>query len=183
MTAHELLEWCKLRKTNLGLSNAKLAELSGTPKGTIDRLLSSDQPDFKYETIRPLIKVLVGGSFDGNPCPSPQQPEVTAPDPALVLQVHDLEKDLSFADKTISRLEDSLKSWKQAIYAVMCLCAFLSISLVGYILMDMRNTDIGLFREDFTSPAALLPILGVVAAVVAIIAIIGRKFRDHKKNT
>lgn len=71
MSAHDLLEWCKLRKAKLGLTNAKLADLSGVPKGTIDRLLSSDHSDFKFETVRPILKILVGGSFDGNPCPAP----------------------------------------------------------------------------------------------------------------
>lgn len=69
MTAPVLLEWCKSRKKYLRLSNEKLAELSGVPKGTIDRLLSGEHLDFKFETIRPLIKVLSGGEWIEAPCP------------------------------------------------------------------------------------------------------------------
>lgn len=182
MSAQDLLEWCKMRKAKLGLSNAKLAELSGTPKGTIDRLLSGDHPDFKYETIRPMIKALVGGSFSGNPCPDSQPQVVPSPDPELVLQVHDLEKDLGFADKTISHLEDSIKSWKRTIYAMMALCGVLAVSLVGYINMDMNNTNIGLFRDDYVSPAALLPFLGIFAVCVAVILLIRHTVKSKKKN-
>lgn len=69
MSAAGLLEWCKARKTFLKLSNEKLAVLSGTPKGTIDRLFSGEHLDFKFETIRPLIKVLAGGEWIEAPCP------------------------------------------------------------------------------------------------------------------
>ena len=48
MTAAEILEWCKLRKAYLKMSNAKLSEISGVPKDTIDRLLSGEHLDFKY---------------------------------------------------------------------------------------------------------------------------------------
>lgn len=70
MTAHELLEWCKLRKNRMGLSNADLAEMAGVPVGTLNRLFSSDMIDCKYETVRPIVKALVG-DWTKNPCPTP----------------------------------------------------------------------------------------------------------------
>lgn len=75
MTAHELLEWCKARKQILHLSNAKLAILANTPKGTIDRLFAGEHDDFKYETMRPLVHALVGGEIGENPCPAPLDSE------------------------------------------------------------------------------------------------------------
>lgn len=72
MSAIELMEWCKARKKHLGLSNAKLSELSNMPKGTVDRLFAGHHLDFKYETVRPMLKVLVGGKFNGDPCPNPE---------------------------------------------------------------------------------------------------------------
>lgn len=73
LTAAEALEWCKLRKNHLKMSNAKLSEISGVPKGTIDRLLSGEHLDFKYESIRPILRALIGGTFDNNPCPDPHE--------------------------------------------------------------------------------------------------------------
>lgn len=72
MPAAEILEWCKLRKSHLKLSNKKLAELSKIPEGTIARLFAGEHMDFKYESIRPILMILVGGTFDGNPCPDTQ---------------------------------------------------------------------------------------------------------------
>jgi hypothetical protein len=73
LTAAEILEWCKLRKSYMKLSNKKLAELSKIPEGTIARLFAGEHMDFKYESIRPILRVLVGGSFDNNPCPDPHE--------------------------------------------------------------------------------------------------------------
>ena len=71
MPAAEILEWCRLRIKHLKISHAKLAELSGVPKGTIDRLLSGEHLDFKHESIRPILIILVGGTFDGDSCSEP----------------------------------------------------------------------------------------------------------------
>lgn len=175
LSASDLLQWCRQRKEDLRWSNAKLADASNVPKGTIDRLFSGEGIDFKHETIRPLVKALIGGEWD-NPCPH-SQPSAE-PDPALSLQVHDLQKDLEYANKTINRLELSVRSWKQAIYAMMILCGVMAVSLVAYLCMDMGNTNIGLFREDYISPAAIFPILGTLAFCMSIALIIKHKFKN-----
>lgn len=90
LPAKELVEWCKLRKAHLKMSNAKMAELANMPKGTIDRILAGEgTADFRYESIRPLVKALLGGSFDGIPCPDPNpQADVKAEE-----RIHQLEED------------------------------------------------------------------------------------------
>ena len=73
MSTPQLLAWCKERKKELRVSNAQLAEKSGMPKGTIDRLFAGEHVDFRYETIRPLLKALTGGTWAGNPCAAPEE--------------------------------------------------------------------------------------------------------------
>lgn len=75
MTVAELVNWCKLRKTYLGLSNTRIAELANMSKGTVDGLFASSHSDFRYETIRPVLKVLVGGDWSGDACPEPTADE------------------------------------------------------------------------------------------------------------
>ena len=60
MVPSELIKWCKERKATLNLSNQKLAELSGVPQGTIDRILSGSYNEFRYSSIQPLAAVLLG---------------------------------------------------------------------------------------------------------------------------
>ncbi len=60
MVPGEMIKWCKERKTLLGISNQKLAELSGVPLGTVDRILSGSYNEFRYSSIQPIVAVLIG---------------------------------------------------------------------------------------------------------------------------
>ena len=60
LNSGELIEWIKKRKAEMGLSNAKLADLSGVPEGTIDRIMSKHYTEFRYSSIQPLMAVLIG---------------------------------------------------------------------------------------------------------------------------
>lgn len=154
MSAEELLEWCKERKKFLKLSNEKLSELtyiqkgnmlSGVPKGTIDRLFSGEHLDFKYETMRPIIRVLAGGEWVEAPCP---------------------EEPNSFADENISRLEEENARLKERLTeehenmaffkeqfsfrgkAIVTLTAFLGISvllIIAALIIDLLSHDLGFF--------------------------------------
>ena len=56
----EIVIWCRDRKKSLGLSNQKLADLSGVPIGTIDRIMSGNYTEFKYSSIQPIVSTLLG---------------------------------------------------------------------------------------------------------------------------
>lgn len=110
MGAPELLAWCKARKAHLHLTNGRLAEMSGMPKGTIDRLFAGEHVDFRFETIRPLLKALTGGAWSGNPCAAPQE------DNALQDELHRMEQKMKRMDEKArelaeenARLQDHIK--------------------------------------------------------------------------
>ena len=56
----DLINWCRNRKQFLGLSNQKLAEQSGVPVGTIDRIMAGKYTEFRYSSIQPVVTVLIG---------------------------------------------------------------------------------------------------------------------------
>ena len=56
----DLINWCRNRKQYLGLSNQRLADESGVPVGTIDRIMAGKYTEFRYSSIQPIIAVLVG---------------------------------------------------------------------------------------------------------------------------
>ena len=56
---HELIGWCNKRKKEMHLSNAKLAELTNVPEGTIDRIFTGKNPEFRYSTIQPIVAYLI----------------------------------------------------------------------------------------------------------------------------
>lgn len=55
----ELIEWCNKRKKEMRLSNAKLADLTNVPEGTIDRIFTGKNPEFRYSTIQPIVAYLI----------------------------------------------------------------------------------------------------------------------------
>ena len=101
MSTQELLTWCKARKEYLHLSNARLAEKSGMPKGTVDRLFAGEHADVRFETIRPMLKALTGGAWSGNPCAAQQEDE------ALRKKVQELERELRLRDESIAHLKEN----------------------------------------------------------------------------
>ena len=56
----DLINWCRNRKQFLGLSNQRLAEQSGVPVGTIDRIMAGKYTEFRYSSIQPIVTVLIG---------------------------------------------------------------------------------------------------------------------------
>ena len=74
LNSGDLIEWMRNRKKSLGLTNAKLSELSNVPEGTIDRILSQHYTEFRYSSIQPLMAVLIGLQ-DKIPDPNPNDSE------------------------------------------------------------------------------------------------------------
>lgn len=60
----DIVKWCRERKKSLQLSNQKLADLSGVPIGTIDRIMSGNYTEFKYSSIQPIVATLLGQHED-----------------------------------------------------------------------------------------------------------------------
>ena len=164
MPAHDLWEWCKKRKAQLRLTNQQLADLSGTPKGTIDRLFAKDQADFKYETIRPVIRVLVGGEFDDEAtCQDPQQDALAAE------QIKRLEEENAKLKETIVELKElkaekkeeiaflksEVENKRKYIRILVPLVIILVSIIICALVVDYMNSHIGFFwledlAEHFT---------------------------------
>ena len=63
----ELMQWCSKRQKHLVWTNQTLAEKSGVPIGTINRIKAGED-DCKYSTIRSLLITLIGGTTDEFSC-------------------------------------------------------------------------------------------------------------------
>lgn len=152
MSAAGLLEWCKERKKFLKISNEKLAELSGIPKGTIDRLFSGEHLDFKFETIRPIIKVLAGGEWIEAPCPD-------EPDNFSDEKIAKLDEKITNLEEENQKLKDRLaeekenssfikEQFKYRGKAIVTLTSFLGIAvavIIAALIIDLLHHDFGFF--------------------------------------
>ena len=62
-----LMQWCTKRQHHLGWSNQMLADKSGVPVGTINRIKAGEE-DCRYSTIRSILITLIGGTTDEFAC-------------------------------------------------------------------------------------------------------------------
>lgn len=173
MSPQELIFWCRERKKHLGLTNAKLAEMTGMSQGTIDGLLANAHADFKFGTIRPVLQALVGGKWLGDPCADPHG----TVDAELKERVRELDAEIKWRDDKLAHYAGQLKSMETLITntnarhtnsqefmreqirgknkTIAILGTFLGICLLVIItalIVDRLNPNIGFFwLDDFTS--------------------------------
>lgn len=146
MPPHELVNWCRDRKAHLQLSNARLAELSGMPKGTVDRVLSNTHEDFKYATVRPLLQVLIGSEWGCNGCPYDNE---AAPETAEALHESIAEKSTE-----INRLHAVVDKKNKMISALSIALGVLVFFVMAVVIYDRMNPNVGWFRGEDSNYAA-----------------------------
>lgn len=159
MSAAELSEWCKERKKHLGLSNQRIAEIANMSKGTVDGLLANAHNDFRYETIRPVLKALIGGEWGGHPCDAIAEGERAE----MLNKIQQYEAEIKWREerfqrlsKENARLADDLKSTqtflrgeikrKNKTIAVLGMVAGVALAvIIAALVIDRINSDIGFF--------------------------------------
>lgn len=112
-----VVEWLFAYMKLNGITNARLAETSGVPKGTIDGLKKRE--DIRHETLYPLLKAAIelsGGVWDGEHCPTAEN---------LTL-VHELEQ----VKNLLEQRSREIKERTNAVYALFGLCAGLLVLLL-----------------------------------------------------
>lgn len=64
----DLMQWCTKRQKYLEWTNQMLADKSGVPVGTINRIKAGEYQDCKYSTIKHIVIALIGGTTDEFAC-------------------------------------------------------------------------------------------------------------------
>ena len=169
MPPQELIAWCKERKKHLGLTNAKIAELTNMPQGTVDSVLSNSHPDFKFGTIRPILQVLVGGEWLCDPCVDPTGTGVAQ----LKEHIRHLESEIAWRDDRITHykgqvesmqtliantnarhahsqefLREQIRSRNKAVAVLGTCLGICLLVIIAALVMDKLNPDMGFFWLD-----------------------------------
>ena len=103
-------EWCHLRKEYLGWTNARVAEISGLSKISVDRVMSGNVKDLRITTMQSITKALVNGSWGQYPCSMAAQEQecVYVDNPALVERCEQLQQKVDFLRDQIKFKEDQM---------------------------------------------------------------------------
>ncbi len=181
MSKERYCEWCRQLKEERGWSNAKLAEVSGISKATIDKMMTNRITGLNGETISTVTCALVYGYAcpDGNwgkfPCAmeAPEESPEDCPKCAefqrqletqtkgdrekidyLKDQIKFKEGQMLSKDKLLDERADFLRRKDRAIVTLSALLAIAVIMIFGAILIDMFNPNIGFFWLEHMAAAA-----------------------------
>lgn len=154
MTSKEIIEWCKAKKSMLKLTNESLANLSGVPVGTINRIFAGKGTDYYYETLRPIIKALVSGDWSEDNCPNIHEMEELTEHSRDIISRLEAERDFlkeenkhlrENGQKEIAMLLPLLKFRKNAIVILGVLLGICMTAIIAALIIDRLNPDKGFF--------------------------------------
>ena len=152
LPSSELIAWCKIRKDALHLSNGEIADRSGVPKGTVDRIFSSDLSDCRLSTILPIICVLSGCRSDELDCTHDEQTEMSMMEKNAHLSetIERLEAENKRQQETIDRIMVTVSDMKGLARRRMRIISVLAIGLSAALLViiaalvaDKMNANVG----------------------------------------
>ena len=138
MPADDLLEWCRQRKAQLGLSNAALAEKAGLPKGTVDRLFAWSHADFRYETIRIIVKALIGWETGYGNFPDSRHEDVGLQEKVSLMEEHQHEN-----LDTIHFLRRQITTRQRTIWVLSALLGIAILVIITALVTDLMNNNVG----------------------------------------
>lgn len=159
MSPRDIAGWIRQRKAAIGISNAELAERSGVPLSTINRILGSGWSNYRIDTIAPILTVLVGGWPD-TACPEDAGGELYI----MRDRVTHLERELSFARHRADQAHEAaqgnvdtlhaqadaqdarLRHMRRLVYALGIALLAVLLGVIGLLIYDINNLSVGYFR-------------------------------------
>lgn len=113
MDTAEMGEWCKIKLQNQrpDITYDRVAAETGVSKSSVYGFLNGTHTDYRLDTIRPILKLIIGGEWDNNPCGSLNNSEKAKYEETI----RHLEREVTHRDKTISRCETEIADLKELV--------------------------------------------------------------------
>ena len=120
MCTADLIDWCNARRKQFPhMTYDWIAAETGLSKGTVYGFFGGTHADYRLETIRPILKLLVGGEWGDSPCADPGDSERVAYEE----RIKGLENEIKRRDDTIQHLEGQVKHYADSDKAMQTLIA------------------------------------------------------------
>lgn len=152
LPANDLLDWCRMRKKQLRMTNEELAIKSNSALGTINRLFSSKHTDFMYSSIQPIVFALLDLDAEKVSCQEPSAPDEERI--AALVQQHkeEMERQRQDDQQTIDILKKQLENEHETSTKRLTAIKWLGVSLgftlvliIVALVIDRLNPEIGFF--------------------------------------
>lgn len=169
MTVNDIIDGIIQKQNAIGMTNQQLADASGVPKSTIDRIRRHDTPNPTMQTILDLAAA-VGYTFTNQPEPTPPIPEtVTINDPMLkILLAHYEQQSLAHSEhlkRTASHYNMLLAEKNRTIRTLSVIIGLLISGFFSILLIDLATPELGWFPHDANSITIGLAIVGIITLI------------------
>lgn len=167
----KLIDWCIYVMEEHRITHEHLAQMSGTPKGTIDRILAKLSMDCRYSTVRAIVCALLEHLGLSTLCLDEVMPEAPAED--LKQQNAELQRALADAEKDrraletrvadfveshailrqqvekkddhIDRLSNTIRGWRRVVTILAGLLGLAVLVIIASLVVDKMNPNLGFF--------------------------------------
>lgn len=152
LSSEDLLEWCRIRKKHLRITNEELAEKANVASGTVGRLLRAKGTDFIYSSMQPVVLALLDVDADKVSCQEPSAPDEERI--AALVQQHkeEMERQRRDDQQTIDILKKQLENEHETSTKRLTAIKWLGVSLgftlvliIVALIIDRLNPEIGFF--------------------------------------
>lgn len=148
----EAIKWMEARRKYLGWTISELSSRSRVPVGTISRVFSEKDGDYKFKTIAPLWRALLLSDGNEIPCADPDG----SIHQKLTERVRHLEKELAYmkamsADsneehsRVVTYLKSQVRNYRTALIVTALLLVAFLLGIIGVLVYDITHPVIGYF--------------------------------------
>ena len=170
MTVTDIIDGIIQKQNQIGMSNQQLADASGVPKATVERIRRGDTQNPTTQTLLDLAAA-VGYTFSNHPEQLPAVPEESnIRDPMILHMINHYERQAQAYEERIKRVTSHFNMllaeknrWIQT------LCTIIGLLIAGFIsllLMDIATPELGWFPHDANA-------ISICIAIVAVLGLIG----------
>lgn len=169
MTVSDIVDGIIQKKNEIGMTNQQLADASGVPKATIDRILRHDTPNPTVQTVLDLAAA-VGYTFSNHPeQPSPVPDESKIRDPMTLHMINYYERQGIAYEERIKRVTSHfnmlLAEKNRWIRTLSIIIGLMVTGFFSILLIDIATPEIGWFPHDANSITIGLAAVGVIALI------------------
>lgn len=144
----EIINELKLAKKKKDLTNKQIAEATNVPEGTVARVFSHKEYNFKYDTIRPIVEYLITDDIydEETPNPLPDENTIELLKHIIAEKNDEIEqyKEQLRAMAEIKDTEVTALKGNTKILRLIILC--LAVSLLMMVVVDLGISGVGWFR-------------------------------------
>lgn len=161
MQALDIIDGILAKKEELGMTSQQLADASGVPKSTVDRILRKDTPNPSMQTILDIADAVGYQLFESAPRTLPVVPMEGAASPYLQHIITMYERQLADKDaahaREVTKLERNYNlvtnEKNRWIKILAIIVGVLGIGVVTILLIDILNPAVGWFRRELAQQA------------------------------